>query len=159
MEPIKVIRNEQYLAAAQGILGLSRYSVDLCTYKFEITQRADARDLNSLIATLYSLVVIGVRIRVLLNITGKRSGLSRLNENTGKALKTHGIEVRYLPDNRCQHAKMLLVDRCMGIIGSHNWSPKSMTDNFEVSVEIHHAGYLQEIQAHFEKIWEGSKEL
>ena len=159
MESVKVIRNEQYLATAHGILGLAGRNVDICTYKFEISQRTDARGLNSLVGTLYALATIGVPVRVLLNITGKRSGLSRLNENTGRTLKAHGIEVRYLPDRRCQHAKMLLVDRCVGIIGSHNWSPKSMTENFEVSVAIYHAGYLEEIQAHFDKIWEGSKKL
>jgi len=159
MDILKVIRNEQFLAAAQGILGQARHSIDICTYKFELSQRADARGLNQLIEYLYAMASEDVHVRVLLNITGRRSGLSRLNENTGRTLKTHGINVRYLPDNRCQHAKMLLVDRSMGIIGSHNWSPKSMTENFEVSVVIRHAGYLKEIQAHFEKIWEGSKEL
>jgi len=112
-----------------------------------------------LIGGLYALVVAGVRVRVLLNITGRRSGLSRLNENTGRTLKAHGIDIGYLPDNRCQHAKMLIIDRSMGIIGSHNWSPKSMTENFEVSVAIYHPGYLKDIQAHFDKIWEKAKKL
>ena len=147
------------MAVAGAILDDARKCVDICTYKFEISQRADARGLNYLIQDLYALVVVGVRVRVLLNITGRRSGLSRLNENTGRTLKARGIEVRYLPDNRCQHAKMLLIDRSMGIIGSHNWSPKSMTENFEISVAIYHPGYLKDIQEHFDKIWEGSKKL
>lgn len=159
MESIEVIKNEEYLTVAQGILGRARHQVDICTYKFEISQRADARGLNSLIDYLYAVASEGVRVRVLLNIAGRRSGLSRLNENTGRILKAHGIEVKYLPDNRCQHAKILLVDRFLGIIGSHNWSPRSMTENFEVSVMIKHAGHLQRIQEHFEKIWEGSKKL
>lgn len=159
MDCVKVIRNEQYIAVAQAFLESCRTTVDICTYKFEISQRTDARDLKKLIQTLYALAALGKRIRVLLNISEKRTGLSRLNENTGKTLKARGIEVRYLPDNRCQHAKILLVDKCQGIIGSHNWSPKSMTENFEVSVAINHAGYLEEIQAHFEKIWAGSKKL
>lgn len=156
---INVVRNEQFVAVAQALLADARRDIDICTYKFEISKRPDALGLNSLIGTLYGLQAGGVKIRVLLNITEKRSGLSRLNENTGKALKAHGIEVRYLPDNRCQHAKMILVDRCVGIIGSHNWSPKSMTENFEVSVAIYHAGFLEEIQNHFNKIWESSKKL
>ena len=159
MESIKVIKNEEYLAAAHGILGQARHNVDICTYKFELSQRTDARGLNRLIDLLYSLAAIKVRIRVLLNTTSARSGLTKINEYAGRELKKHGILVRTLPDRRCQHAKMLIVDNCLGIIGSHNWSPKSMTENFEVAVEIHHAGYLFEIQKHFEKIWEGSKEI
>lgn len=159
MDPLKVVRNEQFTAVASDILGLAKRSVDICTYKFEISKRPRARALNSLISTLYSLVVLGIKIRVLLNITGKRSGLSRLNESTGRTLKAHGIEVRYLPDNRCQHAKIILVDGCVGIIGSHNWTPRALVENFEVSVAIYSAGYLEEIQAHFEKIWAGATKL
>lgn len=159
MEPLKVIKNEEYLAAAQGILSQARRRVDVCTYKFELTQRAEARALNSLIDTLYALANNKVLVRVLLNTTGKRSGLTKINEYAARALRKHGIETRALPDGRCQHSKMLLVDGCLGIIGSHNWSPKSMTENFEVSVVISHAGYLLDIQNHFEKIWEGSKEI
>jgi len=159
MDPIKVIKNEEYLAVAQGILDQARHKVDICTYKFELSKRPDAQGLNSLIGTLYDLAIIDVRIRVLLNTTGKRSGLTRINENAGRVLKRHGLEVRTLPDGRCQHAKILIVDGCLGIIGSHNWSPKSMTDNFEVSVVFYGAQYLVRIQEHFEKIWEGSRKL
>lgn len=159
MDPIKVIKNEEYLAAAQGILGLARIKVDICTYKFELSERIDARPLNSLVRILYSLAGNKIPVRILLNTTGRRSGLTRINEAAAKTLKSHGIDVRCLPDGRCQHAKILLVDGCLGIIGSHNWSPRSMTDNMEVSVMIQGPQYLEEIQKHFEKIWEGSKTL
>ena len=159
MDAIKIIRNEQYLTAAQGILDLARQRVDICTYKFELSQRADARGLNSLIDRLYALAAAGKKIRVLLNTTGARSGLTKINEHAARVLKQHDIDCRTLPDGRCQHAKILLVDGCLGLIGSHNWSPKSMTENFEVAVEIHHAGYLLDLQEHFEKIWAGSKEI
>jgi len=159
MDSVKVIKNEEYLAAAQGILEWAKKSVDICTYKFELSQRTDARGLNSLIDKLYALAAADIGIRVLLNTTGSRSGLTRINENAARELKKHGLLVRTLPDGRCQHAKMLLVDNCVGIIGSHNWSPKSMTDNFEVAVALYHAGYLFDIQRHFDKIWEGSKDV
>jgi len=159
MDSIKVIRNEQFLAEAQGILGQAVQRVDICTYKFELSQRADARGLNSLINTLYALAAINVKIRVLLNTTSARSGLTKINEYAARELKQHGIDCRTLPDGRCQHAKILIVDRCLGIIGSHNWSPKSMTENFEVAVVLYHAGYLQSVVEHFEKIWAGAKEI
>ncbi len=133
--------------------------MDICTYKFEMSKRPGARALNSLIDFLYALADKKVQVRVLLSIAGRRSGLSRLNQDTGLILQKRGIEVRYLPDNRCQHAKVLIVDKFCGIIGSHNWSVKSMTENFEVSVAIYHAGLLKEIQEHFEKIWKSSKLL
>lgn len=159
MEWVKVIRNEEFRAVAMAILANARRSVDICTYKFELSTRPGARELNSLVEKLYALANNKVLVRVLLNITGRRGTLSRLNQAAGRILQEHLIEVRYLPDNRCQHAKILIVDKCCGIIGSHNWSVRSMTENFEVSVAINHAGLLEEIQAHFEKIWKSSKLL
>lgn len=159
METVRVVRNEEFLAVAHGILSWAKRSVDICTYKFEFSQRPAARGLNLLIGRLYALADIGVRVRVLLETSRRRGGLTRINENAAKALKAHGIEVRTLPDDRCQHAKMLLVDDCLGIIGSHNWTPKAMTENFEVSVRIQNPGYLAGIVEHFNKIWEGSKKM
>lgn len=159
MDPVKIIKNQEYPAAALDILNQAKRRVDICTYKFEYRSRPSARELNSLINRLYELAAAGRKIRVLLNTTGARSGLTKINEHAAKILKGHGIEVRTLPDGRCQHAKMLLVDGCLAIIGSHNWSPKSLTENFEISVAFYGAQYLGEIEKHFEKIWEGSKKL
>lgn len=159
MEWIKVIRNEQFYAAARGILIDARKRIDVCTYKFEFSTRPAARDLNRLIDILYAQAYAGIKVRVLLNTNRSRSGLTKINEHAARILKTREIEVRTLPDSRCQHAKMILVDNCLGLIGSHNWSPKSLTENFEVSVDIRHAGYLQDICEHFEKIWTGAKEI
>ena len=147
------------MAAARDILAQARHKVDICTFKFELSARPDSRPLNSLIDILYNLAARDINIRILLNTTGRRSGLTRINENAAMALKKKGILVRTLPDRRCQHAKILLVDGCLGIIGSHNWSPKSMTENFEVSVVFYGAAYLVETQRHFDKIWESSMAL
>lgn len=156
---IKIVRNEQYLGVAHRLLDLCKESVDICTYKFEFSKRADARGLNHLIDKISRLAKSGTRVRVLLDTTRKRSGLTKINEYAAGRLRKSGIKTRTLPDRRCQHAKLLLVDNSLGLIGSHNWSPKSMTENFEVSVLIQNAGLLQDIQAHFDKIWESSKHI
>jgi phosphatidylserine/phosphatidylglycerophosphate/cardiolipin synthase-like enzyme len=46
------------------------------------------------------------------------------------------IDVRYLPDRRTAHAKLLIVDEAHLILGSHNWSLQSLTNNFEVSIYL-----------------------
>jgi len=157
--PIKILKNEEFLAGAQAILGLARQRVDICTYKFDLSERADARDLNSLVKILFTLASNKILVRVLLNTTGRHSGLTKINENAAKILKKNGLQVRCLPDGRCQHAKAIIVDDEFAMIGSHNWSPRSMTDNMEMSVLIKGAEYLQNVKATFNKVWEGSKIL
>lgn len=159
MECLRVIRNEEYLPCASVVLAQARKAIDLCTYKFELSNRTDAKRFMLRVLTLYELAIKGVRIRVLLNTTKSRSGLTKINEYAARELKKHKIEVRTLKDNRCQHSKMLLVDGQWAIIGSHNWTPRSMTDNFEVSVVLYGQNHIQEIQQHFDNIWNKSKIL
>ena len=153
---VKVVRNEQYLSAAHSLLDRCKQGIDICTYKFEFSKRADARGLNFLIDKICALAKSGREIRILLDTTRKQSGLTKINEYAGRRLRQCGIKTRTLPDRRCQHAKLLIVDSSFALIGSHNWSPKSMTENFEVSVLIQDVDLLKDIQAHFAKIWEAA---
>lgn len=159
MDIVKVVRNEQFFGVAMAMLEDAQSSVDICTYKFEFSTRPAARELSRLILRLYTQAAAGIPVRVLLNTTRAKSGLTKINEHAARELKKMGVDVRTLPDGRCQHAKTLVVDNCAGIVGSHNWSPKSLTENYEVSIALYHAGYIQEIQAHFEKIWAGATKL
>jgi len=153
LRTVKVIRNEQFLWYAGRVLERARKDVILCSYKFELSRRTDALGLNSLLDILYTVAINKIQIRVLLNVTGLRSSLSKININTARTLVKKGIEVRALKENRCQHAKILIVDGRLGIIGSHNWTPRSLTENFEASVVLSGADVLEDIVAHFEKIW------
>lgn len=159
MKPIKVVLDNEFMPAAQGILGLARNNVAILTYKFELSVRPDARALNSLVQTLYDIASKKVLVRVLLNTTGRRSGLTRINRSAASVLRKHGLQVRYLPDGRCQHAKVILVDGCYALIGSHNWSPRSMDKNLEASVLISGPQYLENVQKMFDRIWGISTEL
>jgi len=147
------------LTYAKALLARAQKDVLLLTYKFELSARADARDLNNLVKILYDIVFDKVSVRVLLNSTGRRSGLTKINENAGRILQEHGLKVRFLPDGRCQHAKVLIVDNSLAIIGSHNWSPRSMVNNLEAAVVINDPGEVSEIKKYFERIWDTSRKL
>ncbi len=159
MDTVRIIRNEQFVGVAQGILGMAKKRVDICTYKFEISKRTAARPLNTLIDGLYNLALNNVKIRVLLNTTSARTGLTKINQCTARDLTKRGIECRTFIDGRCQHAKSLVVDDSIGIIGSHNWSPRSMVANNESAVVLYGQDYWREHQEHFEKLWEYAKEI
>jgi len=156
---VKIIKNEEFLRYARAILARAQKSVLIGTYKFELSERSDARELSKLVCILYDIASKRIPVKVLLNVTGRRSGLTRINERTGRILQKNGLQVRCLPDNRCQHAKFLIVDDSLAIIGSHNWSPKSVTENLEMSVMLNDLEEVSEIKRHFEKVWETSKEL
>jgi phosphatidylserine/phosphatidylglycerophosphate/cardiolipin synthase-like enzyme len=69
-----------------------------------------------------------------MNWDDKFKGVAKTNAAVANAFRAAGVDVRYLPNGRCSHAKILIIDGRQMMIGSHNWSVQSFTRNFEVSV-------------------------
>lgn len=154
MERAKVIKNEEFLGVVHAILRQTIKTIDICTYKFEISKNKSTRGLNELIKTLTLVAGRGIAIRILLETNARRNGVSRYNLYAAGILKKSGIRCKTLPHNRCQHAKLILVDDEIAVIGSHNWTPKSITSNYEISVVIRDRAALENTKEHFDKIWE-----
>lgn len=154
MDTVKVIKNGEFLVVAYAILQDSQKSIDICTYKFEISKSGSAANLNDLIKTLAIMADNGIKVRILLETNARRNGVSRYNIHAAGELKKMGIPCRTLPRQRCQHAKLILVDDEIAIIGSHNWTPKSMTSNYEISVVIRSRSILQNTKEYFDKMWQ-----
>jgi phosphatidylserine/phosphatidylglycerophosphate/cardiolipin synthase-like enzyme len=68
------------------------------------------------------------------------------NDAAAAWLTAHGITVVWDEKNRTSHAKILLVDDQVAIIGSHNWTRAALTDNREVSVLITDGEQLAQIR-------------
>lgn len=65
-------------------------------------------------------------------------------------LKNSGVDVRYLKNNRCCHAKIVVIDRVICFVGSHNLSVRSCHNNFELSVFISETSLIDGIAGIFE---------
>lgn len=73
-----------------------------------------------------------------------------------RELPKYGIHVHCLKDNRCCHAKLLIVDRHAAILGSHNLSVKACHNNFEVSYIILDNFMVDIVYTAFSEAWSGS---
>lgn len=126
--------NEEYSPAALGIIQGAKEEILLSTFKIQESTRPDSRALQVLIEALQAAALGGRRVKFLLNWERSRRGVARTNESVANHLASAGVEIRYLPDGRCNHAKILIVDGRSMIAGSHNWSRASLTRNFELSI-------------------------
>lgn len=57
-------------------------------------------------------------------------------EDVIKILNTEGIRAKKLTVKNLVHCKMIIIDDEVAIVGSHNFSQKAFTENFEVSALI-----------------------
>ena len=59
-----------------------------------------------------------------------------INQLAYEALKKGGIDVSYDSPEKITHTKLVVVDECITILGSHNWSTMAIRANNESSVLI-----------------------
>ena len=103
----------------------------------------------------------GVRIRVLLDATVAESNPGRTYHRVPAMLRElEGAEVRFC-DLRpysdypgcMMHAKYLVIDGRISVLGSHNWSYGAMADNRELSVVVEDQVVAGDLVKVFEQDW------
>jgi len=125
-----------FLPHAEAIVESAKTEVLVSTFKLQISDKHGGDRITHLFKRLIEKAKEGVKVKVLLNWHPNRRCVARSNYPAAKYLQQHGIEVRHLKDNRCCHAKIFCADKKQAIVGSHNLSIKSCTENFEISYLI-----------------------
>lgn len=85
---------------------------------------------------------IGAQIQIFNNsiVRAKQRGLDVKavvwDKKIANILESQNIETKYIHDSRLLHAKLMIIDRQIVIIGSHNYTKTAFDFNFENSVII-----------------------
>lgn len=149
--------DQDFLPQAQSLISTARSRIDISTFKAEINSKPRGRALRLFFEELFKKHEQGVSINFLLNWSTEKRVVPLTNSFVIHKLKQEKINVRILPDNRCSHAKILIVDQQVAIIGSHNLSIRSCHNNFEVSYIIQKPADLARLNAVFHRVLLNSK--
>jgi phosphatidylserine/phosphatidylglycerophosphate/cardiolipin synthase-like enzyme len=152
----KFLPDERFLPQAVMLTAAATNEILISSYKLEHTMRQRGDALRVLFEALVAAKRKGVKVKVLLNWNDLRRSVAKTNLYAMKWLKSHDIESRYLKDNRCCHAKIIIVDRKSVILGSHNLSCKSVMENHETSVLLDDAEIVQQAHELFLRVWENA---
>jgi phosphatidylserine/phosphatidylglycerophosphate/cardiolipin synthase-like enzyme len=129
-----LIPDEKIQAAAAGLIRAATSEILISTFKIQRPTRNRAPELRALLDVVCERARTGVRVSFLMNWDEKYRGIAKTNAPVASAFRAAGVDVRYFADGRCSHAKILICDRRALILGSHNWSVRSFTHNFELSI-------------------------
>jgi len=157
MEIGTLLIDEKFLPAAQSIIANAQKSIFISSFKVEITSKPRGRALRNFFDTLIWKAQKNVDVRFLINRITKKGGVPLSNFFAISYLPQHGIQVRCLTNERICHAKLLIVDGLIVIIGSHNLSVKSCHNNFEVSYLFHDIYTAGQLHRLYENIWQNSR--
>lgn len=149
-----VLVDDAFLTTAAQLVAEAKKSICISTFKAEITPKPRGRRLSNFFELVFEKARQGISVRFIINKTSMRGAIPLSNALAINALYLHGIPVHCLPNNRCCHAKILIVDNDSAIIGSHNLSVKSCNYNFELSYLIKDTYVVNIIQKTFDRTWD-----
>jgi len=145
--------DNQFLPQARAVLESAQKTIDIATFKGEITTKPRGHDLKHFFALLLKKAREGVKVRLLINWNTERKSVPKTNLYVIQELKKNNIQVRHLRNNRCCHAKVILIDKDKAIVGSHNLSVKSCHNNFEISYVIPDPAAITKLSSVFDNSW------
>jgi len=97
----------------------------------------------------------GVMVRVLLDESDFSSSITETNKETAKLLRNHGLRVKLDDPKVTTHAKLIVVDEQVTIVGSSNWNYPSYTDTYQSNIKLTAEGVSSFYSSIFDVLWAG----
>ncbi|MDP2969556.1 MAG: phospholipase D-like domain-containing protein, partial [Deltaproteobacteria bacterium] len=94
----------------------------------------------------------GVKVEVILEVREGEDRTTKNNRLSGKILSEGGVEVIYDLLFKTTHAKLMVVDMEVILLGSANWTFAGLTKNHEVSVLIRSKEVARELVDYFNRV-------
>jgi len=154
-----LVVDNQFLGLAQNLIEQAKKEICLATFKLEINEKPRGRTLKKFFITLVERIKSGVKVKVLFNWHDDRRSVAKTNYYASHHLRNAGADVRFLKNNRCCHAKVILVDKEKALLGSHNLSIRSCENNFELSYLIPDPETVNQLSDVFEHSFSDAKEI
>ncbi len=154
-----LLHDEQFLTYAQEIVSRATTTIDISTFKLEMSGKKMGAPLLQFFDTLYKKQKNGVTVRFLAPTSSRPLHTPYNNTPAIAVLKKNNIAVRHLLYGRCCHAKIIIVDNVTAIIGSHNLSVRSCHYNFEVSYMGNDPIYVKRLSCIYERVWETAQKV
>jgi len=135
-EDVQVVTDARYFQVAKKIIHEAKASIQVIMFEMGYYDNHPATPSNLLIKELIDAKKRGVKVEVILEVKEGEDRTTKRNRHTGKILSEGGVEVIYDSLIKTTHAKIVVVDRELTLLGSTNWTYYAMTNNHEASVLI-----------------------
>lgn len=153
-EKIDFINDSLYFYTAIGLIQSAQKEVLICNFKMESPIGKKKKKLIALYNALEKKAATGVSIKILLHGLAGKNTIAQANRTTADFLEKKSIEIRSLPEWRTIHAKILIQDEKKMLLGSHNWTARSLSYNLETSLLIKNSPVVEKVVCFFLKAWE-----
>ena len=155
----EILIDHRYLQRVPALIESAQACVRVAMFQLMVKGKSARRTSRELAGKLAAKGLEGKDVRVLLNVAPAKARVAAINWDAAKWLFERKVQVRCLHPSRICHAKVVIVDEALAVIGSHNWGVSAMSVNFEVSVVIRDAVEVRKLVEYFDTLWSVSKEV
>ena len=156
-EDVQVVTDAQYFPVAKKMIQEAKSSIQVMMFEMGYYDEHPNTPSNLLIKELIHAKKRGVKVEVILETRDGEDRTTKRNRRTGKILSEGGVEVIYDPLFKTTHAKLMVVDGQLALVGSTNWTYYALTNNNEVSVLIRSKEVAKEVRDYFNKVKASSR--
>jgi len=151
-EDIQLVTDAQYFQVAKKVIQEAKTSIQVMMFEMGYYDRYPDTPSNLLIKELIDAKKRGVKVEVILEVREGRDRTTERNRTAGKILSDGGVEVIYDPLFKTTHAKLVVVDGRLTLLGSTNWTYYALSNNNEVSVLIRSKELAKELIDYFNRV-------
>ncbi len=139
----------QYLAHLESAIPAARVSIDILSSNGELTD-------DSLWDKIVAAAGRGVAVRVILDASDWSESITAKNLPTIEFLKSHGIAAKFDDPTVTTHAKLVVIDGRLVILGSSNWNTHAFHDQAQANIAIDDSRIGGVFTEYFSRIWAGT---
>jgi len=151
-EDVQLVTDVQYFEVAKKLIQEAKYSIQVMMFEMGYYDKYPNTPSNLLIKELMNATKRGVKVEVILEVKEGEDRTAKRNRHTGKILSEGGVEVIYDPLSKTTHAKLMVVDGQLSLLGSTNWTYYALTSNNEASVLIRSQELARAIIDYFNRV-------
>ncbi|HRS88190.1 MAG TPA: phospholipase D-like domain-containing protein [Smithellaceae bacterium] len=144
--PVIALKNKDFFPALLKAIDEAREEIFISMFSFRAGVHKRSYP-DRVLAHLGRAVQRGVKVKVILEDTGKKSDeLTLQNRQTKKLLEDQGIFVYGDSPKKTTHTKLIVIDQRLVILGSHNLTQSALKYNNEISLLVENHKLARDIR-------------
>lgn len=151
-EDVQLVTDAQYFQVAKKMIQEAKSSIRVMMFEMGYYEKYPNTPSNLLVQELMNARKRGVMVEVILEVKEGKDRTTERNQATGRILSKEGVEVIYDPFFKTTHAKFLMVDEHLVLLGSTNWTYYALTNNHEVSLLVRSKALAKELLDYFNRV-------
>lgn len=138
------IANSSYLNEVVKSIEKAKSSILISIYMFKTTDYTN-QDTKYIQKALTRAAEKGVKVTVLFDLEDEEGFLNDVNRETAEELEKNGVNIIYDSESVRTHTKLVVIDKRIVFIGSHNFTHSAMNYNNESSVKVTSQDFAEEV--------------